>query len=291
MTAPVRRGVRSHSEASVTVTVVTVGGTGARPQEDQVAVEEPMEVRVVVLGPHGVERRHAVAVTMRTPGDDEELAAGFLLSEGVIAGPADLERVAPCGDGNGAGRNVVNAHLAPGVEFDAARFTRNVYTTSSCGICGKASLELIRAVCPSPLAGGFRVAAGVLHTLPERCREAQGAFDRTGGLHAAALFDASGELLLAREDVGRHNAFDKMVGTLLLAGELPASERVVLVSGRASFELVQKGLIAGIPVLAAVGAPTSLAVETAREFGMTLVGFLRDGRFNVYSGVERIDAG
>ncbi len=288
MTAPAGRGARSPAEASVPVAMDAVGDAGAQPRTDQVAVEEPMEIRVVARGSDGVERRHAVAVTMRTPGHDAELAAGFLLSEGVIAGPGDLARVAPCGDGDGAGRNVVNAYLAPGVEFDPARFTRNVYTTSSCGICGKASLELIRAVCPSPLSGGFRVAAEVLHRLPARCREAQGVFDRTGGLHAAALFDASGKLLLAREDVGRHNAFDKVVGALLLAGEIPASERVVLVSGRASFELVQKGLVAGIPVLAAVGAPTSLAVETAREFGMTLAGFLRDGRFNVYAGGERI---
>jgi len=274
-------------EASVPVAVDAVSGAGPVPRSDQVAVEEPMEVRVVVRDAAGIERRHAVAVTMRTPGEDVELAAGFLLSEGVIAGLEDLERIAPCGEGPN-GRNVVNAVLAPGVAFDPARFTRNVYTSSSCGICGKASLELVRAVRPRPLADSFRVPAEVLHRIPGRCREIQGGFDRTGGLHAAALFDAAGEAVLVREDVGRHNAFDKMIGALLLAGSLPASEGLALASGRASFELAQKALVAGIPFLAAVGAPTSLAVESAREFGMTLVGFLRDGRFNVYCGRERI---
>ncbi len=255
-------------------------------RDDAIAVEEPLEIRIQVPESGA---RHAIAVTMRTPGHDRELAVGFLLSEGLLRGPDDVTAVAHCGGVRGEPQeNVINVTLAPGVPFDAARFTRNVYTTSSCGICGKASIEMVRAVCPPRPETGLRFPAAALHALPKRLAEAQPVFARTGGLHASALFNAKGDVELVREDVGRHNALDKVLGALLLDRRLPASGSVLLVSGRASYELVQKALMAGIPILAAVGAPSSLAVETARELGMTLVGFLRDGRFNVYCGDERI---
>jgi FdhD protein len=259
-----------------------------RYRDDELATEEPLEVRVLVWqGTQWV--RHRVAVTLRTPGHDFELAAGFLYTEGVISDRRAIARIAYCTDPEEPQQyNVVNVYLEPGVPFDPERLSRHVYTTSSCGICGKTSLELVRAVCPRPPVGDFRLTPEFFMALPGALRSAQRIFARTGGLHASALFDATGRLLLLREDVGRHNAMDKLVGALLLEGRLPASDTVVLVSGRASFELVQKALIAGIPVLAAVGAPSSLAVELAREFGMTLIGFLREGRFNVYAGAERV---
>ncbi|GBC83490.1 Sulfurtransferase FdhD [bacterium HR10] len=179
--------------------------------------------------------------------------------------------------------------LAEGVRVDPARLSRNFYTTSSCGICGKASLELVRALVRRPLADAARIAREVLFALSESARGAQSLFARTGGVHAAALFDGQGRLLLVREDVGRHNAMDKVIGHLVLTESVPASGTIALLSGRASFELVQKALVAGIPVVAAIGAPSSLAVTVARDFGLTLIGFLRDGRFNVYAGAERLD--
>jgi len=256
---------------------------------DELATEEPLEIRVAYFEA-GVERRQSIAVTMRTPGNDFELAAGFLYSEGVITGPEAIDQIAYCTDVEGPQMyNVVTVHLRPGVTFDPERLSRNVYTTSSCGVCGKASLELVRTVCPSPPAGDFKLRPELILGLPAALARAQPVFARTGGLHASALFDAEGRLLLVREDVGRHNALDKLIGALLLARKLPAANTIVLVSGRASFELVQKAVMAGIPVLAAVGAPSSLAVELAREFGLTLIGFLRADRFNVYAGAGRIE--
>ncbi len=270
--------------------VRTVAAAGDEERRDLLAVEEPLEIRVAVEE-RGRWRRHPVAITMRTPGDDFELAAGFLFSEGVLAGPAAIAGIAYCDDGPPeAARNIVEVRLAPGTAFDPARFSRNVYTTSSCGVCGRASLELVRAALPPPVrpAPGPQLAAELVRSLPPRLAAAQTVFAATGGLHAAALFDGDGELELVREDVGRHNAVDKLVGALLADGRLPAADRLLLVSGRASFELVQKAVLAGIPVLAAVGAPSSLAVELAAEPGMTLIGFLRDGRFNLYAGAERL---
>ncbi len=256
---------------------------------DELVTEEPLEVRVVYLEAGG-ERRRSIAVTMRTPGNDFELAAGFLYSEGIITGPESVDRIAYCTDLEGPQMyNVVTVHLRPGVAFDPERLSRNVYTTSSCGVCGKASLELVRTVCPGRPVGDLKLRPELILGLPRALARAQRVFARTGGLHASALFDAGGGLLLVREDVGRHNAMDKVIGALLLAGKLPASNTIVLVSGRASFELVQKAVMAGIPVLAAVGAPSSLAVELAREFGLTLIGFLRGDQFNVYAGAERVE--
>ena len=252
--------------------------------DDQLAVEEPLEMRILADG-----FQFRAAVTMRTPGHDFELAVGFLLSEGLVPEPGTVARVSrPEDPYEPQPENVVIVELKPGTPFHPKRLSRNVFTSSSCGVCGKSSLDSVWEVCPTHPQGLEGLSPDLLRCLPDRLREVQAVFTQTGGLHAAALFDDSGALLLLREDVGRHNAVDKINGRLLLDDQLPASGRLLLVSGRASFELVQKAVIGGIPALAAVGAPSSLAVLTAREFGMTLVGFLSSKRFNVYSGTERI---
>lgn len=268
--------------STVAVRVVAVDDGAARSRRDRVAVEEPLEIRAA--GPDGVTTR--VAVTMRTPGDDFALAAGFLLTEGVVADPAEIAQIRYCSDVEDEAQryNVVTVHLRRA--FDATSLQRNFYATSSCGVCGKAAIEHLEVACPA-LVDELVVGADVLAGLPDVLRAAQRAFERTGGIHATGLFDAGGELLVAREDVGRHNAMDKAVGTRLLAGHRPAAA-IALVSGRASFELVQKAAVAGVPVLAAVGAPSSLAVSTAERVGMTLVGFLRGSRLNVYSHPRRV---
>jgi FdhD protein len=227
-----------------------------------------------------------VAVTMRTPGGDFELAAGFLFTEGLI-GPADVRQVAYCDDVDTEDQryNVITVALA--ARFDEDRLHRNFFATSSCGVCGKAALEDVEVRC-APIPSGFRVSADTIVGLPERLRSAQRVFDRTGGLHAAGLFTGDGDVVTVREDVGRHNAVDKAIGEQLLAGTLPLADRIMQVSGRVSFEIVQKAAVAGIPVLSAVGAPSSLAVDAAERLGVTVVGFVRDGGCNVYSGAERI---
>jgi FdhD protein len=249
---------------------------------DLLAVEEPLEIRVEWSD--GAKRRVAtVAVTMRTPGDDVELAAGFLFTEGIVRAREQIVSVQSCRASS------VRVVVAPEVTIDLARLERHSFTSSSCGMCGKTSASALRTMSSYALrAGEPMVGDALLRTLPERLRRAQPAFDATGGLHASALFDLSGELITLREDVGRHNALDKVIGTELLAGRLPADERILIVSGRVSFELVQKALMAGIPIVAAIGAPSSLAVELARDAGLTLLGFLRADRFNVYSGGERL---
>lgn len=244
-----------------------------RREQDLLAVEEPLQIRV---------NGRDVAITMRTPGHDGELAAGFLFTEGIIPGRDAIAGIAET-------ENAVDVRLNAEAQLDLSAQTRNFYLTSSCGVCGKASVEaLIAAGCTAPPRDRPKVSAAVLRELPDTLRASQPVFDRTGGLHAAALFDASGKLQLVREDVGRHNAVDKLIGRSMFDGRLPLHDSILLVSGRASFELVQKALMAGIAVLAAVGAPSSLAVETARRFGMTLAGFVRNGRFNVYSGESRV---
>jgi len=245
-------------------------------RDDELAHEEPLEIRV---------GGRPVSVTMRTPGHDAELAAGFLFTEGVIAGRRDLFRIAYCDRHDRD--NVLNVLLAPGVPVDLARLTRHVFASSSCGLCGKATIEAVRRACP-PVGPGAAIDATVLGALPRRMRAAQPTFERTGGLHAAAIFDASGRLVVLREDVGRHNAVDKVVGHCLHAGPFPLDGHVLLVSGRASFEIVQKALAARLPIVAAISAPSSLAVALAAESGQTLVGFLRDGRMNVYAHAGRI---
>lgn len=258
--------------------------------DDLVTVEEPLEIRVVVES-GGRRVAHSVAVTMRTPGEDLDLAAGYLFSESVVAGPEDIWRIEHCEQATTAGNeNVVDVYLAPSVEFDLDRLSRNVLTSSACGICGRTSIDAVRRVCAARLQADFRVAPKTLMGLPRVLDTEQPVFARTGGLHAAALFDPQGRLGDLREDVGRHNAVDKLVGGGLLKGELPGPQSLILVSGRVSFELVQKSVLAGVPVLAAVGAPSSLAIELANEYGMTLIGFLGSHRFNVYTGRDRIAA-
>jgi FdhD protein len=249
---------------------------------DVLASEEPLEIRA---GGPGQEARN-VAVTMRTPGGDFELGVGFLFTEGLLA-PGELRRVAYCDDLEDEDQrfNVVTVTLNR--PFDHDRLRRNFYATSSCGVCGKAALDDIQVRC-APVSHGPQVDVEVLVGLPAKLRAAQKVFDRTGGLHAAALFTAEGELISLREDVGRHNAVDKVVGERMLADDLPLHGNVLQVSGRASFEIVQKAAVAGIPLVAAVSAPSSLAVDAAERFGMTLVGFVRDGGCNVYSRPERV---
>jgi FdhD protein len=243
---------------------------------DELAREEPMEIRV---------RGRAVSVTMRTPGHDDELAAGFLLTEGIVRGPRDVLRVEPCGRNEDG--NVLNVLLAAEVVVDFERLTRHVFASSSCGLCGKATIDAVRSAFPR-VESDVSVEADTVLQLPERMRAAQASFDRTGGLHAAALFDAAGNLLVLREDVGRHNAVDKVLGHAMLKGWLPLDRHVLLVSGRSSFEIMQKALAGRVAIVAAVSAPSSLAAEFARESGQTLIGFLRAGRMNVYSHPERI---
>lgn len=277
-------------QSSTKVPARVVRGESAGESLEAVAVEEPLEI-VLEFEQEGLPRRKTVALTMRTPGHDLELAAGFLYTEGVVAAPEHIVALHHFGatGGDGDYRNAVRVELAPGANVDLERLERHVYTASSCGVCGKTSIEALRATprfgAPS---GRASFAAALVHRLPAKMREAQALFEATGGLHAAALFDARGDLLLLREDVGRHNAVDKVVGSLLLAGALPASGRLLFLSGRAGFELVQKAYMAGLPVVAAVGAPTSLAVELANEVDVTLLGFVREGRFTIYAGAERI---
>jgi FdhD protein len=258
-------------------------GDGRRRTADQLATEEPMEIRVDAPG---LEQRR-VAVTMRTPGHDFELAAGFLFTEGIIAAGADVGRVRYCDVPREEQQyNVVTVDLRR--PYDPQLLQRNFYTTSSCGVCGKASIDAVLRPACARVESEITVSPDVLVALPDRLREAQAVFESTGGLHAAGLFTAHGELLRVREDVGRHNAMDKLIGASLLAGELPWRERIVLVSGRLSFELVQKAARAEVAVLAGVSAPSSLAVELAEAAGITLCGFVRGEAFNVYAGGARI---
>ncbi|MFE5793858.1 formate dehydrogenase accessory sulfurtransferase FdhD [Streptomyces sp. NPDC056503] len=264
------------------VTRIRGGAVSARP--DTLVAEEPLEIRL---------NGKPLAITMRTPGDDFALAAGFLVSEGVLGAAADVRSIVYCAGAKEDGTNtynVVDVRLAPEVVVPDITLERNVYTTSSCGLCGKASLDAVRTTARFPIADTppVRVSPAFLSRLPERLRAAQKVFDTTGGLHAAALFSEDGELLDVREDVGRHNAVDKLVGRALREDLLPLDRAVLLVSGRASFELAQKAVMAGIPVLAAVSAPSSLAVDLAAETGLTLVGFLRGADMNVYAGEHRI---
>ena len=264
--------------ASVEVSRVT--GSRSAPALDELSVEEPLEIRLAAeAGPI------PVAVTMRTPGHDTELAAGFLFTEGFIAEADDLE------DLRQVGANAVEVRLRPGLSLDAAKLDRHSFVSSSCGACGKRTIAAVRVASRHPiLPGALRLSPEVIHGLPEALRAGQPGFAKTGGIHASGLFDAAGRLLALREDVGRHNALDKLIGSELLAGRVPAAEGILLVSGRVSFELVQKAAMAGLPVLAAVGAPSSLAVDLARECRMTLLGFVRDGRFNIYTDTGRINS-
>ena len=266
--------------ASVWIERVLADGNAER-MRDELAVEEPLEIRV---------DGSPLAVTMRTPGDDEELAAGFLAGEGLIGGPADVQEVGPSAD---LAANVVEVRTKNGLRRDPSA-ERRFYLSSSCGVCGKGALEFVRQEIPANRADSKTpppLEPQVVLAAPEEARRRQRAFERTGGLHATALFEPSGELIELREDVGRHNAMDKAIGAQLLAGRFPLTGVYACVSGRASFELVQKAGLAGLSGIVAVGAPSSLAVDLSRELGMLLCGFVRDGSFNVYAGSDRLRAG
>jgi len=268
--------------------VLRIGKTAQKVQ-DTLSTEEPMEIRLVYQ--EGGERKEKnLSITMRTPGEDFELAAGFLFTEGIVRSPADVTGIEYCSTCAIEERdNVVLVQLREGLMFDETLLHRHFYTTSSCGVCGKTSLAAVRAAVPkSPLRTESVVTGEILRSLPKKLSGAQTTFQMTGGLHAAGIFSTAGDLAVAREDIGRHNALDKVIGERFMKDRLPLPDHLVAVSGRASFELVQKALVAGIPILAAVGAASSLAVDLAREHEMTLVGFLRDDGFNVYSGSDRI---
>lgn len=259
-------------------TVNTVTPTDITPKEDFLAIEEPLEIRLE-YGPEQPRSTRPLSVTMRTPGEDEDLVRGFLLTEGIVQSPADILSVSTLSE------NVVLARLSPAAQFDMQRLDRHFYTTSSCGVCGKTSIDAVMAGghCKSRAPRKINIDKEVIYSLPETLRRQQSAFDQTGGIHASALFDINGNLLALREDVGRHNALDKLIGHISSENATLFEESVLLLSGRASFELLQKAAVAGIPLVCAVGAPSSLAVETARAFGITLIGFLRGERFNMYT--------
>jgi len=266
---------------SVDLTQVSEWDDGTlRRKDDYLAAEEPLEIRV---------GEDPLSVTMRTPGHDRELAAGFLFTEGLIQRREQILKLENAEPQDGANRgNVIQAELAPEAAPDFTRMKRHFFAASSCGICGKASIDSIRSrllAAPNP---AFRLDAEILVRLPDALRSLQNVFERTGGLHAAALFDPSGNLQVLREDIGRHNAVDKVIGWALLEGRLPLSDSVLLVSGRGGFEIVQKAIVAGVPVVASVSAPSSLAVQLARELHLTLIGFLRGRRFVIYAGEQRL---
>ncbi|MFT5165524.1 MAG: FdhD protein [Saprospiraceae bacterium] len=272
-------------KSSKTLHIWKVGQDGKKEKEDLLAIEEPLEIRLD-LG----DQQKSISITMRTPGNDFELAAGFLFTEGIIQNKAQIKKIEhlktwePEVEGN-----IVLITLAKGVEIDFQKLERHFYTTSSCGICGKSSIDAVKATGLKPMTDKtLQFPAQFIHQLPAQLRQKQNIFDETGGLHAAALFDINRNLSYLREDVGRHNAVDKLIGTALLNEKLPLKNHLIMVSGRASFELIQKAAMAQIPILAAVGAPSSLAISLAEEVGMTVLGFVRNNRFNIYCGPERI---
>ena len=256
---------------------------------DLVVTEEPLEIRLG-YGSESQRAQFTLSVTMRTPGNDEELCLGFLYSEDIISSIADVISVKYCDDlGSNEGReNVMRVELNPALEIDTPSLQRNFYTSSSCGVCGKASIESVQVHCEIITTNSLAATKDVLFTLPEKLRKAQQVFKHTGGLHASGLFNLQGELLVHKEDVGRHNALDKLLGNLLLKDITIARSAILMLSGRISFELVQKAIKARIPIIAAVGSPSSLAVDLANEFGVTLIGFLKENKFNIYTNEERI---
>lgn len=279
--------------SSQTIEISKVDGSRITKRNDSVAIEEPLEIQLSSPSAEGSAAK-SVSITMRTPGDDHKLALGFLFTEGIIQSAEQVISIRHCGepDPESGLRNIVRVEIDPNVDLQLDRLERHFYTTSSCGVCGKASLDALRVTGQSSLAAHQTVfSSQTLIDMPGIVRQQQPLFSETGGLHAAAIFGSDGEIAIVKEDVGRHNATDKAIGSLFSDGRLPGYDLALLVSGRASFELMQKALVAGIPLLAAVGAPSSLAVQTAKEFDMTLIGFLRDGTFNIYAGPERVSQG
>ncbi|WPU92570.1 formate dehydrogenase accessory sulfurtransferase FdhD [Mucilaginibacter sabulilitoris] len=278
------------TKSTQSIRIVKVNATAGITTTDALAIEEPLEIRLE-HGPETQRQVQNISVTMRTPGHDAELAAGFLFTEGIIKNPEDITSIEHCFIACAENKeNVIQVSLNPGVVPHLQNTERNFYTTSSCGVCGKGSINAIRTVSSfaEQTTDHDTIQADILYRLPELLRRYQRVFDDTGGLHASALFTPLGELLLLREDVGRHNALDKLIGAALHYNWLPLHQTVLLLSGRASFELVQKAAMAGMHIIAAVGAPSSLAVELATEFNITLIGFLRDERFNIYTAAHRV---
>ena len=278
------------SGSSLATAIHRISGSSQQSSDDLVAVEEPLEIRLG-FEKNGSREDSSVSITMRTPGNDAELATGFLYTEAIIKSAADIALVTHCGPpaADSGSHNVIRVELEVGVDVDLERLKRHFYTTSSCGVCGKTSLDALRTCGAAHQSlTATRFSKAVLTALPDRLGAAQKTFATTGGLHAAAAFDTAGKLVVCHEDIGRHNAVDKVIGELLSLGLLPATDLGLIVSGRASFELLQKAVMAGMPILAAVSAPSSLAVDLAREFNVTLVGFLRGDTFNIYSAEERI---
>ena len=270
------------------VVIQKISGHNLTEVPDLLAVEEPLEIRLG-FGPLNDRQQRAVSVTMRTPGHDEELAMGFLFSESIIQRPSDISSCRHCVQDSQKEGNVLRVELHPDVVVDWERLARNTFTSSSCGLCGKATIDAVMALTPGPITDdSFAIEPAMLHALPGRVQQTQKAFTHTGGIHAAALFDATGKLLLVREDIGRHNALDKLIGAAFWQNWLPLSRYGIFLSGRIGVELVQKSWRAGVPLLTAVGAPSSLAVQMAKEARMTLAGFVRDNRFNLYSQPERV---
>jgi FdhD protein len=273
-----------------TKSITRVSGQDSQVCPDHLALEEPLEIQLA-YGPEATRQSKTVAITMRTPGHDRELAAGFLVGEGIIRSLDQIEAVYARGPrfGEQGWQHSVRITLRPGISIDLDRLQRNFYTTSSCGVCGKTSLEALELSSFSPLPpASWKIDPKIICALPGRLREAQAVFDQTGGLHASGLFTPEGKAIVIREDVGRHNAVDKVIGAQFLGGHGPLSNAVMVVSGRASFELMQKAVASGIPMLVAVGAPSSLAVEVAEKFGATLIGFTKSTGFNIYAGAERV---
>lgn len=270
------------------IQIIKVTPNGLHSKPDLLAVEEPLEIRLGFGQPATREQR-SLSVTMRTPGHDFELAVGFLFTEGIINSVEQIETVKYCSDTGKQAEyeNLVRVELKQEVQLDFGKFQRHFYTSSSCGVCGKSSIDSVKVIC-DPIQHNLKITKEVIHSLPQRLREAQQFFEYTGGLHASALFNKEGMLIILREDVGRHNALDKIIGAMLFKNEVPMSDFILMLSGRTSFELVQKAAVAGIPIIAAVGAPSSLAVDLAKETGMTLLGFVREGGFNIYCGEQRI---
>lgn len=272
-------------KSTKSISIWNINKSGNEQKDDLLAIEEPLEIR---LGFDGQQK--SISITMRTPGNDFELAAGFLFTEGIIQDRSQIKSIEhPKSWNPEAEGNIVLIHLADGTEIDFQKLERHFYTSSSCGVCGKSSIDAVKATGLKTITEDDVIfPATLFHQLPDILRTKQDIFEYTGGLHAAALFNIEGELLFLKEDVGRHNAVDKLIGTAMLNDQIPLNNKIILVSGRASFELIQKAAMAQIPVLAAVGAPSSLAVSLAKELGMTVIGFLRDNRFNIYCNDQRV---
>ncbi len=271
-----------------TIDVIKKRGQEIELKEDLLAVEEPLEIRLI-YGAENERKEEAIAVTMRTPGHDFELALGFLFTEGIIKSYDDIHGIKHCNQVKTKEEvgNVIKVSLRPKAKIEEKKLNRNFYMTSSCGVCGKGSIESLQMQC-SAIESKLTISEYLLKSAPEKMRAKQDVFEHTGGLHAAALFSASGELLRLREDIGRHNALDKLIGASLAEREVPLHQHFVVVSGRIGFELVQKSITAGVPILGAVGAPSSLAVALAKEYGLTIAGFVKNGNYNIYTGEERI---